>query len=230
MAKKGAIEDLVGKRFGMWTVLALAEAPFRDADGRSHLTKWKCRCDCGTVKSVAACSLKSGDSPSCGCKTRLVFGKRWVTHGLSKTPEYGIWSNIKSRTTDMKNKSYPDYGGRGICMCDEWLNDFAAFFNYVGFRPSKKHTIDRIDNERGYEPGNVRWAVKITQANNTRRNRRITLYGVTKTLSEWCRDTGVNYKVAHHRLSSGWDELAAITTPVRPMKKPTPKESSHVTA
>ena len=219
MAKKGAIFDLTGMRFGQWHVLGLAKMPFREANGRSHGTRWWCECACGKVKSVAAQSLRNGDSGSCGCVSLLALRSRSRTHGMTRTPLYRIWSNIKRRTSDPKSRSYRDYGGRGIRMCDEWFNDFSAFYSYVGDRPSAEHSLDRINNDRGYEPGNVRWVLKVVQANNTRSNRMITISGVTKTLSMWCRDNGVDYKAAHARLRAGWTEVAAVTTPVRSIAK-----------
>lgn len=213
MAKKGEYKSLTGMRFGMWLVGDMSQKPYRDPDGRQHSTEWWCTCDCGTVSSVAGYSLKSGESKSCGCRCSGDIGLRSVTHGMRDTPEYGIWGGIKSRTSNPNNKSYKDYGSRHITMCHEWLNDFEAFYQHVGPRPSEDHSIERVDNEKGYQPGNVVWALRATQANNKRNSLRITIDGVTQTLAQWCHQLGRSYKTVHARIQDGWNPVDAIMTP-----------------
>ena len=213
MAKKGECVNLTGMRFGMWTVGEMSRAPYRDIDGKQHNAEWWCVCDCGTVSSVVGCSLKSGDSKSCGCRCHDDIGRRSVTHGLCDTPEYGIWSNIKSRTRNPNSKSYKDYGARGIAVCDEWLNDVEAFYNHVGPRPSNAHSLERKNNDEGYQPGNVVWALRVVQANNKRSNVLVTIDGVTQSLAQWCRQLGRSYKTVHARIKAGWSQIDAIMTP-----------------
>lgn len=110
---------------------------------------------------------------------------------------------MKRRCDNPKNISYANYGGRGITVCPEWRDNFEAFLRDMGPRPAG-HSLDRIDNDKPYEPGNVRWATRGTQANNTRANRRITHSGVTKTLSQWAHEIGVPVVTLHRRLADGW--------------------------
>lgn len=109
-----------------------------------------------------------------------------ATHGMSKSREYKTWFRMKSRCYDVTCQDYPDYGGRGITVCDDWINSFESFFEYMGKSPGKTHSIDRINNQGNYEPGNVRWATQTQQARNKRTNRLIKYMGESKTMAEWC--------------------------------------------
>lgn len=126
-----------------------------------------------------------------------------TTHGGSKTREWITWNSIKARCFDPDNKSFHQYGGRGITMCREWAESFPAFFAAVGPRPSPRHSIERIDNSRGYEPGNCRWATPKEQARNRRTNRAVTLNGVTRTIAEWAEVTGIPATRIWARLRAG---------------------------
>ena len=128
---------------------------------------------------------------------------------------YYIWKEVIRRTTDSTHPRYADYGGRGIDVDPRWAKDIRAFLEDVGPRPSAKHSIDRKDNERGYWPGNVRWATVLEQANNTRGNRVITHNGTTQTLSQWARTLKTPVSSLHYRLQTGWSEADAIDTPFR---------------
>lgn len=112
------------------------------------------------------------------------------THGGSRTLEYGLWNAMKSRCYNPAVACYPDYGGRGIQVCDVWRHDFGAFMRDMGPRPSLNHSVERLDNDGHYEPSNCRWATRQEQANNTRWNRRITAFGRTLTLTQWSRELG----------------------------------------
>lgn len=134
------------------------------------------------------------------------------THGMRRTSEYQIWSGMVQRCTNPSNPSYSRYGGAGIGICDEWRDSFLAFFAHVGPRPSRQHTLDRKDNLKGYEPGNVRWATALQQAQNQRTTVFLTVFGQTHCMSEWGRILGLNVAKICWRLQQGWSHEAALST------------------
>jgi hypothetical protein len=121
---------------------------------------------------------------------------------------------MKDRCENPASKSWSSYGGRGIRVCDEWRGDFVAFLRYVGSRPSSRHSLDRINNEGHYEPGNVRWATSQEQGSNTRRNRNLTFRGETRTFSEWADALGIKRSTLYMRLRAGLTVEEALTKPV----------------
>lgn len=127
--------------------------------------------------------------------------------GMSRSPEYGVWNAMNKRCHNPKTKWYENYGGRGIQVCDEWRGrgGFARFYEHVGPRPSPEHTLDRIDNDGNYEPGNVRWVNRLTQSKNSRRVRMITINGETKHLAEWARQIGISSSTLAYRIKN-WPE------------------------
>ena len=213
---KKFIRPSVGQRFGRWTVLSAAG---KDKNGK-HL--FLCMCECGTESNVYGSSLKSGHSRSCGCLKLETCVKSMLSgRGLSsptlnyKKPEYRIWCAMKDRCNRQKNKNYADYGGRGIRVCNEWNDSFEAFYSSVGQRPTSLHSIDRIDNDGDYEPGNVRWATQSDQARNTRTTRKYTYKGETLSLTTWAERVGIKPCSLKYRLNMGWQFERAITEPVR---------------
>jgi len=138
------------------------------------------------------------------------------------TKEYRAWSHIKTRCYNKKVRDYPRYGGRGITMCDKWRNSFLAFFQDIGKAPSPEYTIERIDNSKGYEPDNVRWATRYEQAMNRRRSRKLTYKGKTKHICEWEIETGINHQTIQMRIDfRGWSVEKALSTP-------TPKQMRQI--
>lgn len=134
-----------------------------------------------------------------------------ITHPI----EYRAWNSMKSRCYNKSHTSYRNYGGRGIQVCERWRYDFPTFLNDMGNRPSK-HTLDRIDNDGNYTPGNCRWATYKEQLNNKRGNRLLTLDGKTQTVSQWSTETGIKYWTLSQRVGRyGWSDEDALTKPVR---------------
>lgn len=135
-------------------------------------------------------------------------------HGLSKIPEYRIWQGMKSRCHSPTEQTFSYYGGRGIVVCERWRQSFKAFIEDVGRRPSNEHTIERIDNDGNYEPGNVKWATHAEQVLNRRTTLKLTLHDQTKPLVEWAEITGIPYETLRSRIRDGWTDKKALTTPV----------------
>lgn len=171
-------------------------------------------CECGKVHGVYSSNLGKSTN-SCGCLARELSSKRERTHGKSRTDVFRIWQGIKQRCLDTNFRDYPKYGGRGITVYGPWVGDFESFEKYIGPRPSPSHSVDRIDNNRGYEPGNVRWATDSEQQNNTSVNVVLTVNGATKTLANWSRDCGICANTITSRLRMGWSEHDAVTVPVK---------------
>lgn len=134
------------------------------------------------------------------------------THGMSgnRPGIYRIWSNIKQRCTNPANPRYADYGGRGITMCKRWLNSFEKFYEDVGDRPADL-TLDRIDNNKGYSPNNVRWVSRADNNRNSRRCVMVAIDGVEKPINVWCREFGVPYVTFKQRRRNGWDLVRAVS-------------------
>ena len=137
----------------------------------------------------------------------------------SITPEYRAWHAMKTRCSNPRVKSFKDYGGRGIRVCDRWLESFENFIDDVGLRPSSRHSLGRKDNDGNYEPNNVRWETPEEQQNNTRANHRVTAFGETKNLSEWARERELDLSTLWRRLVKlKWDPERAVSTPIREKK------------
>lgn len=199
-------QDRTGERFGTYEVLRFA--------GGARACNWLCVCRaCGKETSVRLDSLLAGRQ--CKCVANAKRSSANNVHGMYKSGTYATWAGMKQRCCNPKNQAYYRYGGRGITICSEWLNSFEAFFAAVGPRPSSLHSIERIDNSRGYCPGNVKWATAIEQQQNMRTNRRLTCRGKTLVLTEWSRVTGIKLSTICRRLSSGWTVEEALESPVR---------------
>lgn len=206
------IETFLGKRFGRLVVIG--GLPPADERGR---TQFLCRCDCGGERAVLTKSLKNGNTRSCGCLQRVRAAEAKRTHNLHGTPEHIAWKHIHSRCKNQNDLGYDNYGGRGICVCDRWsgIDGFANFLADVGPRPSPKHSIDRIDVNGHYEPGNCRWATRMQQARNTRRTVYVTAFGQTKPLPVWAEEYGLNSRTFRSRLRrKGMSPEEALTRPL----------------
>lgn len=198
------VRDFTGVRFGLWTVVSLH-------DHRIH-PKWNVRCECGNEKVVKGRILVAGKSRSCGCQTRQMIGAAFRKHGLSGDPLHHLWRGMIARCHDSRGKSFENYGARGIEVCARWRTSFEAFRDDMGPRPSRLHSVDRIDNDKGYGPDNCRWATAGEQARNRRNNRLVTFEGETKTVSEWARSLGISHAAMADRLQK-LDPATALTRP-----------------
>ena len=171
----------------------------------------RCRCDCGSETEVRLSHLRDGTTVGCGCQRDV----HKFTHGMSGTSEYCCWQHIIDRCCNPRSKDYPNWGGRSISIAPEWRESFQAFYDHIGPRPGFGYTVDRIDNDGNYEPGNVRWATRRTQARNTRVNRRLEFEGRSLTLGEWAEVLGVSRRTLITRLSRGWTLDRTLTQPVK---------------
>ena len=195
----GSFEDLTGKRFGRLVVIDRAE------NLKPGVTRWNCVCDCGNKVTTNRTALVSGRSKSCGClhkETAAKQGSASAKHGEGgKTRLYRVWTNMKTRCQNPKNKNFERWGARGITVCDEWRDSFLAFRDWAnnnGFEESL--SLDRIDNNKGYSPDNCRWVTAKDQARNTRKNRIIEYNGQSKCLSEWSEELGIHINTLINRL------------------------------
>ncbi len=216
-----ALLELTGQRFMRLVALR------RVTSGPGiRVHKWECRCDCGTIRVVAASALRSGNSKSCGClqreKAAISVRKHHPRlrqllrkHGMANTPTHSVWSGMRGRCNRPKHKNYGDYGGRGIRVCERWRK-FENFLADMGERPTAKHTLERVNNDGNYEPTNCCWALRTTQSRNRRSNRMVTLDGATKCLAEWAEQYGIGYHIVYRRIERGWTIRDALTTPVGP--------------
>ncbi|ULT55402.1 AP2 domain-containing protein [Neobacillus drentensis] len=191
--------DLTGQRFGRLTVIR-----FSHTDKR-YKVYWDCQCDCGNEKTIVSFNLTSGKTQSCGCLHKEVAAERLLKHGNDRigkrTREYEIWVHMISRCENINDKSFPDYGGRNIKVCDNWRTSFEKFLEDMGERPTDKHSIDRIDVNGNYEPSNCRWATKEVQSRNTRvyKTNKTGVSGVyfNKKLNKYQARIAVNGKHIH---------------------------------
>lgn len=195
--------NLEGQKFGRLTVLYNAtEAPTKEKPYPKK--KWMCMCDCGVKKIVGTDPLVTGKSKSCGCLNREMVSNVNRTHGESKTRLYEIWKSMRSRCSKPHNTGYSYYGGRGIRVCEEWDNDFLPFKRWAvesGYNDSL--TIERIDPDGNYEPGNCTWATRKQQSINRRSTHYIEVNGERRFIKEWAAIIGVCPAAIHQAIRKG---------------------------
>ena len=204
----GQFKDLTGQRFGRLVVVFRAK---NDSRGNA---RWICECECGNMVAVTTGRLRSGHTQSCGCRKRDLMantGRANATHKLSFSRLYNIWHKMKQRCLNSNHIHFKNYGGRGIAVCDEWREDFKAFYDWAmrnGYADNL--TIDRIDNDGNYCPSNCRWVTAKQQQNNLRKNRLLTFDGETHSVSEWARLKGIKKETLFARLRAGWSIARAL--------------------
>lgn len=157
------IDDLTGKIFGRLKIIS------RGPNTNDNKATWNCKCECGRYHHATAANLKQGHSKSCGCIVIDRVIKMSTTHGDSNSKEFRAWRSMRTRCYWTNSKRYKDYGGRGIRVCDTWNESYIAFLSCIGRAPSLRHSLDRIENNGNYEPGNVKWSTPKEQANNRRK-------------------------------------------------------------
>ena len=190
----------VGDKFGRLTVTNL------NSDIVKNNIKHECVCECGTIKNIRGDYLKNGNTVSCGC-----FRKKFNFDTINKNKneneylEYKAFQSMKQRCLNPNNKSYKNYGGRGIKICERWMerNGFNNFIEDMGHKPSAKHSIDRMNNDEDYSPENCRWTTQAEQMRNTSKTLNITFRNKTQCLKDWCQELNINYHKAHDRFKAG---------------------------
>ena len=208
-----AITNLSGTQFGRLTVIRF------NGITKSNIYMWQCVCECGNKKTVSSSNLKRGYTRSCGCirvenaKRTALINCDTTTHGMTGTTEYRTWQAMKKRCINPKDKYYSIYGGRGIKVCDRWLESFENFFEDMGEKPTPSHTLDRFPNKNGnYELTNCRWATQKEQQNNRTNNHIIEHEGLSLTLSQWSEKLGIKSSTLRERLRKrGWSTEEALT-------------------
>ena len=202
--------DLLNQRFGKLEVIGQAR------NSESKRIMWKCRCDCGNIIFALSFHLKNGRTKSCGCLAKQRLKTLAVKHNMSHTRIYRIWKTLRKRCNNPNDTNYKYYGKRGISVCKDWDNDFMSFYNWAmqnGYEDNL--TIDRIDNNGNYEPGNCRWVDMKTQNSNNRNNHKITYNNKTLTLTQWSIIYDIPYQTLATRLHRGWTIEKALTTPIK---------------
>lgn len=192
--------DIIGKRYGNLIVIKKIE--------NSQKNDFLCKCDCGTEKVICKSSLINGLTKSCGCLIKKGKENHFYKHGLNNTRIYKIYFSMKKRCYQPKDISYKNYGGRGIIICDEWLDKKDGFMNFYNWAMQNGYkdnlSIDRIDNNGNYEPDNCRWTTKTFQNNNKRNNINIKFNKETHTLKEWSKILNLKYKTIFKRYKNGY--------------------------
>ncbi len=208
--KRKNFKDLEGQTFGRLKVLGFA--------GVNVSSTWFCICDCGNIVKVFQKGLLTGGTKSCGCiplMGRSIARRKSTVCSMSNTPEYKVYSYMLSRCNNPNTKKYARYGGRGIKV----NLTFEQFLAEVGNRPSPLHTINRIDNDKNYEIGNICWATANEQANNRSTNRFIEFSGKTQTTAQWAKEINIRQDTLHKRLKLGWCTECALSLPTLPKGK-----------
>lgn len=190
--------DLTGKRFGRLTVNKLLKT-------ENNVAVWECKCDCGTLTTASTYLLTSGKKKSCGCLKNEVIQKGTnLKHGKHNERLYKTWCGIKARTSNPNEKSYKNYGARGVKVCKEWKESFESFYRWsLSNGYCEDLTIDRIDVNGDYCPENCRWATKTEQQRNKRNTIKVTLFGIEKPLAEWCEILNIKYRTPYLNLRKG---------------------------
>lgn len=204
--------DLTGQTFGRLTVTGYHGGARTPSGSITH--RWACRCACGAMRAIVAAKLRSGHVRSCGCLRVEMTSARFTTHGAApvrgRSATYRSWAAMIMRCENPARWQFKYYGGRGITVCARWRADFAAFLADMGERP-EGCTLDRVDNDGNYEPGNCRWATLAEQARNSRRARIVEHAGEQLSVAAWSERTGIPATLIASRLRRGWSAARALS-------------------
>lgn len=210
------IQVTLGKRYGRLTIVC--EAPRRLTSAGRPIRVFQCHCDCGTTVDVSLSDLRSGHTSSCGCLHRQVvakLGRSNATHGMTDSLTWKSWKSMLDRCYGEHRTDNHNYKARGIIVCERWRHSFEAFLADMGERPSRRHSIERIDNDGHYEPGNCCWATPEQQGRNRRTNHNMTMNGQTMCLKDWANKVGIRETTLWARLKAGWSIEKSLSAPVR---------------
>lgn len=202
------IKNIKGQRFGRLIVGTISHK-------NNHGSWcWNCKCDCGNLCIISGASLRSGRTQSCGCYNKERSSATHLQHGVAYTNLAAVRNTMLQRCYSPNSKSYPDYGGRGISVCEAWKIDPVSFYDWAFSSGYKEGlSLDRINNEGNYEPSNCKWSTRKEQNNNQRSNHLITYKGITKNLAQWSEETGLSRSTIEGRLKRGWTEEETFTLP-----------------
>lgn len=201
----------IGSRFGDWTTL---QVPSKQRD------RILCSCSCGIERRVLTYMLTCGQTKFCKDYSRHPEKRGGAfKHGMTDTKEYNAWHSMKARCLNPLDKGYMAYGGRGITVDPAWIESFEAFYAYIGPAPTPDHTLERMDVNGNYEPGNVKWATRDEQELNKRRTVWLECRGERKPLAVWIRESGIKESTLRNRLKNGWSVSKALSTPSQPLRR-----------
>lgn len=204
-------QDISGKKFGRLSPKKIVRI------SKHKKAIWLCQCDCGNTVEVIAESMISGRTKSCGCWQKEWTVAKHTTHGGSKHPLYPTWDRMMARCYNPNDHNFHNYGDRDIRVFQEWKDDPKKFYDYISALPNfaeKNRSLDRIDNNKNYEPGNLRWATQKEQMRNSRKNKNLTFDGKTQCLSAWAEELKMDKRTINGRLRMGWSIERALTEPI----------------
>lgn len=204
----GKIKDLKGQKFGKLVAI--------NRICKSGVSHWECKCDCGNYTVASTNNLIRGNTKSCGCLQKERTSQTHKIHGARHTRLYTIWNDMRLRCNKKNNKSYKNYGLRGISVCNEWNVSFKNFQKWAlenGYQENL--TIDRIDVNGNYCPENCRWTSVKEQNNNRRTNVYVTVNGKTLTIAQWSEVNNIPYLTIQMRRKRGWSNEDSVSIPVR---------------
>lgn len=212
MPAKKDLSEFVNMKFNLLLFIQEVDPHITKGGHKHRVGLFKC--DCGVEKKIQISDVLNNACKSCGCYSKKNASKRMsiinFKHGKSEYPEYKIWTSMKKRCLNKNNPGFKNYGARGIFVCDEWINSFESFINYMGHKPTKNHSIERIDNNDGYYPKNCKWATKKEQANNQRSNVLLTAFGKEKSITEWSRVLNFSSQKLSFRLFKAKNKYSLI--------------------